>query len=91
VVKVIVKNLYCFTCRRKKSGGEWALDGRKKVLIRSGDTPTVIFGPGVTAQMHSMDETGPIENLVTAAKVIALTILQCCNPDRLRKPEDHPA
>lgn len=50
-----------------------------RFLIRYGDTPTVIFGPGVTAQMHAMNEHIPIENLITATKVLALAIEGWCN------------
>jgi len=52
-----------------------------RFLIRSGNTPTVIFGPGDTAQMHAMDEFVPVENLMTATKVLALTILDWCGGD----------
>jgi acetylornithine deacetylase len=50
-----------------------------RFLIRSGNTPTVIFGPGVTAEMHAMNENVPIQNLIDATKVIALTISRWCN------------
>lgn len=50
-----------------------------RFLIRYGDTPTVIFGPGVTAQMHAMNEHVPVENLITATKVLALAIESWCN------------
>ena len=59
------------------SGRMGAADTR--FLIRHGDTPTVIFGPGVTAQMHATNEWLPLENLVTATKVLALTIHDWCN------------
>jgi acetylornithine deacetylase len=59
------------------SGRMGAADTR--FLIRSGHTPTVIFGPGVTAQMHAMNENVPVKNLVEATKVIALTMWQWCN------------
>lgn len=36
------------------TGRQGAADTR--YLIRYGDTPTVIFGPGRTEQMHSADE-----------------------------------
>jgi acetylornithine deacetylase len=62
------------------SGRMGAADTR--FLIRSGNTPTVIFGPGVTAQMHAMNENVPIENLIAATKVIALSILDWCNADK---------
>lgn len=65
------------------TGHEAELGGRMgaadtRFLIRSGNTPTVIFGPGDTAQMHAMDEFVPVENLITATKVLALTILDWC-------------
>ena len=52
-----------------------------RFLIRSGNTPTVIFGPGDTAQMHAMDEYVPVENLIIATKVLALTIQDWCDGD----------
>lgn len=60
------------------SGRMGASDTR--FLIRHGNTPTVIFGPGVTSQMHAMNECVPIENLVIATKAIALAIYDWCNP-----------
>ena len=53
-----------------------------RFLIRSGNTPTVIFGPGVTAQMHAMNENVPVDNLINATKVIALTILEWCQENK---------
>jgi acetylornithine deacetylase len=50
-----------------------------RFLIRNGNTPTVIFGPGVTAQMHAMNEYVPVENLITVTKMLALTIYRWCN------------
>jgi acetylornithine deacetylase len=50
-----------------------------RFLIRNGNTPTVIFGPGVTAQMHAMNEYVPVENLIIANKMLALTIYRWCN------------
>ena len=40
------------------SGRMGAADTR--FLIRSGNTPTVIFGPGITSEMHAMNENVPI-------------------------------
>lgn len=62
------------------SGRMGAADTR--FLIREGSTPTVIFGPGVTAQMHAANENVPVENLVTATKVMALTIHKWCNQSK---------
>jgi acetylornithine deacetylase len=50
-----------------------------RFLIRQADTPTVIFGPGVTAQMHAMNENVPVDNLLGATKVVALAIHDWCS------------
>ena len=49
-----------------------------RYLIKHGRTPTVIFGPGVTSEMHSVNESVPIDNLLTATKALALAILEWC-------------
>lgn len=59
------------------SGRMGAADTR--FLIREGNTPTVIFGPGVTDQMHAVNEFLPVDNLITATKVIALAIHDWCS------------
>lgn len=52
-----------------------------RYLIKYGKTPTVIFGPGRTSEMHAVDEFVPIPNLVHATKVLALTIADWCGVD----------
>ena len=59
------------------SGRMGAADTR--FLIRQGNTPTVIFGPGVTSQMHAMNEYVPIDNLLIVTKVLALAIYDWCS------------
>jgi len=49
-----------------------------RFLINYGNTPTVIFGPGSTNQMHAIDEHVKIEDLLIAVKAIALTIANWC-------------
>jgi acetylornithine deacetylase len=68
---------------RHVAGREPVLSGRMgasdtRFLIRQGRTPTVIFGPGTTSQMHAMNEYIPIENLLIATKVLALSIYDWC-------------
>ena len=58
------------------SGRQGAADTR--FLNSYGGTPTVIFGPGSTAVMHSDDEWVSIEDYVTAIKVMALSIVDWC-------------
>ena len=58
------------------SGRQGAADTR--FLNEYGATPTVIFGPGSTAIMHSDDEYVAIEDYVAAIKVMALSIVDWC-------------
>ncbi len=66
------------------TGSQPVYAGRKgaadtRFLIHYGHTPTVIFGPGLTPQMHAMNEYVPVENLMTATKVMALALHDWCN------------
>jgi acetylornithine deacetylase len=58
------------------SGRQGAADTR--FLNLYGKTPTVIFGPGSTAVMHSDDEYVSIDDYITAIKVMALSIYDWC-------------
>jgi acetylornithine deacetylase len=60
----------------KVSGRQGAADIR--FLNRPGGTPTVIFGPGMTEQMHANNEWAPVSELVQATKILAATILDWC-------------
>ncbi|MBI2461853.1 MAG: ArgE/DapE family deacylase [Candidatus Rokubacteria bacterium] len=67
------------------TGSEAVLTGREgaadtRFLSTFGQTPTVIFGPGPTLQMHATDEWVPVDDVVTAVKVLALTTLEWCTP-----------
>ena len=52
-----------------------------RYLTKYGQTPTVIFGPGRTSEMHALDEFVPIPNLIHATKALALTIAEWCGVD----------
>ena len=58
------------------TGRQGAADTR--FLNSYGNTPTVIFGPGSTAVMHSNDEYVSIDDYITAIKVMALSIYDWC-------------
>ena len=58
------------------TGRQGAADTR--YLIKYGQTPTVIFGPGLTEQMHATNEWVNIEDVITATKTLALTIMEWC-------------
>ncbi|MEH7245202.1 peptidase [Neobacillus niacini] len=54
----------------------WGTDGG--ILSNIGNTPVVVFGPGITAAAHDADEHIILEDLFAASKIIALTILKWC-------------
>jgi len=58
------------------SGREGAADIR--FMNRYGETPTVIFGPGMTEQMHANNEWANIGDLIQATKILSQTILEWC-------------
>jgi acetylornithine deacetylase len=77
IVKTISSNFLKTTSRFPIiSGRLGAADTR--FLNMYGETPTVIFGPGSTEQMHAIDEWVSINDLITATKVLALTLLDWC-------------
>jgi acetylornithine deacetylase len=68
---------------RSATGRQPVLSGRTggadtRFLIKYGQTPTVIFGPGVTAQMHMTNESVPVPYVVDATKTLALAIHRWC-------------
>lgn len=77
IVKAVSSNFREVTKRDPIiSGRMGAADTR--FLNKYGETPTVIFGPGLTEQMHATNEWVRIDDLITATKVLALTTLDWC-------------
>jgi len=77
IVETINNSYYSIIGKKAKiSGREGAADIR--YLIKHGDTPTVIFGPGLSELMHATDEYVKISDVVSATKILALTILNWC-------------
>lgn len=74
----------CLRSAYKEAAGEEAnVSGRTgaadiRFLNKYGDTPSVIFGPGPTDQMHAVNEYVRVDDLVEATKVYALAILDWC-------------
>jgi acetylornithine deacetylase len=62
--------------RPQITGRQGAADTR--YLIKYGGTPTVIFGPGLTEQMHATNEWVNTDDIITATKILALTIMDWC-------------
>jgi acetylornithine deacetylase len=58
------------------SGREGAADIR--FMNQYGNTPTVIFGPGMTEQMHANNEWVNVDDLIQSTKILARTTLEWC-------------
>jgi acetylornithine deacetylase len=80
IVTTVSKNYTEVTGKQPEiSGRQGAADTR--FLNLYGHTPTVIFGPGSTAVMHSDDEYVSIDDYLTAIKVMALSIYDWCGAE----------
>lgn len=62
------------------SGRQGAADTR--FLNVYGQTPTVIFGPGKTEQMHANNEWVSIDDYLNSIKILISTILDWCEIDK---------
>jgi acetylornithine deacetylase len=76
---------------RRVTGAEPALAGVTygsdlRLFTRHAGIPTVLYGPGAVADAHTVDESIGIDEVVTATKVIALTIGQWCGGARFPEP-----
>ncbi len=77
IVSTVSRNFALVTGKEAQiTGRQGAADTR--YLIKYGNTPTVIFGPGLTEQMHATNEWVDINNLITATKILSLTIMDWC-------------
>jgi acetylornithine deacetylase len=54
----------------------WGTDGG--LLIQVGETPSIVFGPGVTRLAHYSNEYIEISKVLDCAKILALTIYDWC-------------
>ncbi|WP_251552329.1 peptidase [Neobacillus muris] len=54
----------------------WGTDGG--ILSSVGNTPVVVFGPGITEVAHDANEHIYLDDLFTSSEIIALTILAWC-------------
>jgi acetylornithine deacetylase len=58
----------------------WGTDGG--ILSNIGDTPVVVFGPGTTEVAHDANEYIQLDQIIQAAKIIALSILSWCEMEK---------
>lgn len=59
----------------------WGTDGGLLTLL--GETPCIIFGPGITQVAHYPNEHIVLEDMFAAAEIIALTLIHWCGFDRM--------
>ncbi|MGH3712954.1 MAG: ArgE/DapE family deacylase [Micromonosporaceae bacterium] len=56
-----------------------------RLMTNLGGVPTLQYGPGDIALAHAPDESVPVREVVTAARVLALTALDHCGLQKLRR------
>jgi acetylornithine deacetylase len=49
-----------------------------RLLVNEGDTPAVLFGPGDVRYSHRPDEFVPVDDLIAAARTLALAAVRFC-------------
>ena len=77
IVKAVSEKFTVVTGEKPQiTGRQGAADTR--YLIKYGNTPTVIFGPGLTEQMHATNEWVDVNYLIDATKILSLTIMDWC-------------
>lgn len=54
----------------------WGTDGG--LLTNVGDTPSIVFGPGVTEMAHFSNEYIELDKIFITAEIIALTLIEWC-------------
>lgn len=54
----------------------WGTDGG--ILSHIGNTPVIIFGPGITETAHDANEHIVLDEMFAASEIIALTIMKWC-------------
>ncbi|MBB6444571.1 peptidase [Bacillus benzoevorans] len=57
----------------------WGTDGG--ILSNVGKIPVVVFGPGVTGSAHETNEYIVLEDMISTAQIIALSLLKWCGSD----------
>ncbi|MBU9711301.1 peptidase [Evansella tamaricis] len=64
----------------KIGASPWGTDGG--LLTEIGNTPSVVFGPGVTNMAHFANEFVEIEKVLQCSQIIGHTILEWCNLEK---------
>ncbi|HEY2421379.1 MAG TPA: peptidase [Neobacillus sp.] len=54
----------------------WGTDGG--ILSTIGNTPAIVFGPGITGMAHDANEFINLEDVFAASEIIALTLMRWC-------------
>lgn len=58
----------------------WGTDGG--LLTEIGNTPSIVFGPGVTSMAHFSNEYIEVDKMLHCAEIMARTIIEWCNLDK---------
>lgn len=80
-VELIKRNYQAVTKKEAVlEASPWGTDGG--LFTKVGGIPTVVFGPGTTEVAHYPNEYIHIDNMLAAAKIIALTLIDWCEKEK---------
>ncbi|WP_096434949.1 peptidase [Alteribacter populi] len=70
---------YEFVCQKEPvvEASPWGTDGG--LLSAIGNVPSIVFGPGITSMAHYANEYIEMDNVMTCAEILALTMMDWCN------------
>ncbi|WP_028546670.1 peptidase [Paenibacillus taiwanensis] len=84
----VLRNEYYATVGHepKVEASPWGTDGG--LLTKLADTPCIVFGPGVTEAAHYPNEYIVLDDVFTAAEVVAMTLIQWCGMEVIQDETD---
>jgi acetylornithine deacetylase len=83
VVKLLIRNVKRMSCGGKVIGAPYWTDAA--ILVNRAKIPSCLFGPGNINVAHSSNESIRVGDVITAAKIYALTAEKFCQTPRTRK------
>ncbi|GAB3790564.1 peptidase [Virgibacillus kimchii] len=79
MLEILQQNYYAVEKKEPVlAGSAWGTDGG--LLTQAGGIPSIIFGPGTTNMAHYVDEYVELDKLFKTAEIIALAMIDWCEP-----------
>lgn len=85
---LVLRDQFCATVGHEPGveASPWGTDGG--LLTNLADTPCIVFGPGVTEVAHYPNEYIVLDDVFTAAEVVAMTLIEWCGMEVIQDETD---